>query len=183
LRLLILRHAKSDWSGKSEDHERPLAPRGKKAAPQIGAYMRAKGYRPALVLCSTAVRAKQTLELILPSFENEPETQFDRALYLAEWRQLMAEIQSAPTMASPLLLIGHNPGLEQLASALALQPQTAAERDRAQRMAYKFPTAALAVLDFDVPEWSEIGPGKGRLTDYMRPKDLLGSGTDDDPIA
>jgi phosphohistidine phosphatase len=172
LRLLLLRHAKSDWSGKSQDHDRPLAPRGKKAAPQIGAYMRTKGYQPALVLCSTAVRARQTLELIVPELEDEPETRFDRALYLAEWPGLMAEIQDVPASATPLLLVGHNPGLEQLAIALALQSQSGSERERAQRLAQKFPTAALAVLDFQIPDWGELRPGTGRLSDFVQPKDL-----------
>jgi phosphohistidine phosphatase len=172
LRLLLLRHAKSDWSGKSQDHERPLAARGKKAAPQIGAYMRANGYQPALVLCSTAVRAKQTLELIVLKLEDDPETRFDRALYLAEWPRLMTEIQDAPASATPLMLVGHNPGLEQLANALALQSQSGSERERAQKMAHKFPTAALAVLDFDIADWSEVRPGTGRLSDFVRPRDL-----------
>src|SRR5262249_45752034 len=97
---------------------------------------------------------------------------------LAEWPRLMAEIQDASTTATPLLLVGHNPGLEQLAIALALHPQTATERERAQKLAHKFPTAALAVLDFDVAGWREIGPGKGRLVDYMRPKDLRSSGAE-----
>jgi phosphohistidine phosphatase len=172
LRLLLLRHAKSDWSGKSQDHDRPLAPRGKKAAPQIGVYMRENGYQPALVLCSTAERAKQTLELVVPKLEDEPETRFDRALYLAEWPALMAEIRDASARATPLLLVGHNPGLEQLAIALVLQSQTPAERERAQRLAQKFPTAALAVLDFDMADWTELKPGTGRLIDFVRPKDL-----------
>jgi phosphohistidine phosphatase len=172
LRLMLLRHAKSDWSGNLQDHERPLAPRGKKAAPQIGAYMRANGYQPALVLCSTAVRATQTLELIVPKFEAEPETRFERALYLAEWPRLMAEIQDGSSSATPLLMVGHNPGLEQLAIALASPSQDPAERERAQKLAQKFPTAALAVLDFDIADWSELRPGTGRLRDYVRPKDL-----------
>lgn len=171
MQLLLLRHAKSDWSGKSDDHERPLAPRGNKSAPQIGAYMRAKGYRPALVLCSTAKRTRETLALVLSALASEPETYFERALYLAEWPGLMAEIRDAPA-ATPLLVVGHNPGLEQLAIALALQPQTAAERARAESLANKFPTAALAVLDFDIADWSDLRPGTGRLIDYVRPKDL-----------
>ena len=172
VRLLLLRHAKSDRSGKSDDHERPLAPRGEKSAPQMGAYMRVKGYQPVLVLCSTAARTKETLELILSALESEPETHFDRALYLAEWPELMAEIRNVPADATPLLVVGHNPGLEQLAIALALKAQTAAERARMQSLANKFPTAALAVLDFDIPAWSDLRPGTGRLIDYVRPKDL-----------
>lgn len=174
MRLLLLRHAKSDWptSDEKDDHERSLAARGRRAAPQIGAYMRAKGYEPALVLCSTARRTKETLELLLPYFKPAPKIRYQRTLYLAEWPVLLSAVQKAPVSASPLLLIGHNPGLEHLAIALALQPKTVAERARAQRLAQKFPTGALAVLDFEGTGWRSAKPGLGQLADYMRPKDL-----------
>lgn len=177
MRLLLLRHAKSDWpvSDEIDDHERPLSERGRRAAPQMADYMRAKGYEPALVLCSTARRTKETLKLLLPSFKKAPRIRYDRKLYLAEWPVLLAAVQKAPATASPLLLIGHNPGLEHLAIALALQPQTVAERGRAQRLAQKFPTAALAVIDFDATGWRSAKPGLGQLTDYVRPKDLKGA--------
>ena len=136
--------------------------------------MRKKGYEPALVLCSTAMRTQETLTLLLPHFAAAPKIRYDRALYLAEWPVLLAEIRDAPADASPLLIVGHNPGLEQLAIALALKPQSAAERARGEKLVQKFPTAALAVLDFDVPDWSQIKPGSGRLVDYFRPKDLRG---------
>jgi phosphohistidine phosphatase len=174
LRLLLLRHAKSDWSGKAGDHERPLSARGKTAAPRMGAAMRKKGYEPRLVLCSTATRAKETLELVLPYFSQGPEIRYDSALYHAEWPVLLAQIRDCSTDASPLLLIGHNPGLGQLAIALALQPQSAAERARAETLARKFPTAALAVLDFESADWSGVKPGLGKLADFVRPRDLRG---------
>jgi phosphohistidine phosphatase len=176
LRLLLLRHAKSDWSGNLGDHDRPLAPRGRKAAPRIGALMRKRGYVPAAVLCSTAERAKQTLDLLLPALRTDPKIEYDRALYLAEWPALLAAVHSAAE--TPLLMIGHNPGLEQLAVALVLQPQDAAERARLENLARKFPTAALAVLDFDAPHWEAVKPGTGRLTDFVRPRDLRGASTE-----
>ena len=175
MRLLLLRHAKSERPEAEEgleDHDRPLSERGRLAAPRIGAYMRASGYEPALVLCSTAERTKQTLKLILPAFKKAPKIRYERALYLAEWPQLLARINKAPANASPLLVVGHNPGLEHLAIALALQPNSAGERSRVQRLAEKFPTAALAVLDFTGTSWKRAKPGLGRLSDYVRPKDL-----------
>lgn len=172
MRLLLLRHAKSDWSGKAADHERPLAPRGRKAAQRIGAYMRKKTYEPAFVLCSTAERSKETLEFVLAALAAAPKIRYDRALYLTDWQQLLAEIRDCSTDASPLLLVGHNPGLEQLAIALALQPQDPAERARAQKLAQKFPAGALAVLDFELEHWSQIKPGLGRLVDFVRPKEI-----------
>jgi phosphohistidine phosphatase len=145
----------------------------------MGAYIRAKSYEPELVLCSTAERTKETLELVLPALAREPQIRYDRSLYLAEWPVLLAEIRALAGEASPLMVVGHNPGLEQLAVALALQAQSAAERGRLQKLAQKFPTAALAVLDFEIADWSGLKSGLGRLVDYVRPKDLDG-GTDGD---
>ena len=180
MRLLLLRHAKSDWSGKADDHARHLSARGKRTAPRIGVYMRAKGYEPELVLCSTAERTKETLELVLPALAGQPQIRYDRSLYLAEWPVLLAEIRALASEASPVMVVGHNPGLEQLAIALALQAQSAAERGRLQKLALRFPTAALAVLDFEIVDWSGLKPGLGRLIDYVRPKDLDGENGGDD---
>ncbi len=181
MRLLLLRHAKSDWSGKADDHARRLSARGKRMAPRTGAYIQAKSYDPKLVLCSTAERTKETLELVLPALARRPQIRYDRSLYLAEWPVLLAEIRALASKASPLMVVGHNPGLEQLAIALALQAQSAAERGRLQKLAQKFPTAALAVLDFEIADWSGLKPGLGRLIDYVRPKDLDDeNGGDDD---
>jgi phosphohistidine phosphatase len=179
VRLLLLRHAKSDWSGAhdEDDHDRPLSERGVDAAPKIAAYMRSHGYDPALVLCSTSRRTKETLKLIVPAFAQAPQIRYTRQLYLAEWPQLLAEVRKAPPAASPLLVIGHNPGIHQLALALSLQPRGAAEQSRAQELARKFPTGALAVFDFDGTQWLDVKPGAGRLVDYTRPKDLPIPGT------
>lgn len=176
MRLLLLRHAKSDWSGDLGDHDRPLAPRGRKAAPRMGAFMRKSGYVPEAVLCSTAERTKETLELLLHALRADPPVRYDRTLYLAEWPALLAALQGAEGSETPLLMIGHNPGVEQLAMALAIQPQDAAERARFEKLERKFPTAALAVLDFDAPHWGAIKPGTGRLTDFVRPRDIAGAG-------
>ena len=172
MRLLLLRHAKSDWSGNLGDHDRPLAPRGRKAVPRMGALMRKNGYVPAAVLCSTAARTRETLELLLPALRADPAIRYDQALYLAEWPSLLAALQSTEAAGTPLLMIGHNPGIEQLAMALVIQPQDAAERARFEKLERKFPTAALAVLDFDEPHWGAVKPGTGRLTDFVRPRDL-----------
>jgi phosphohistidine phosphatase len=174
LRLLLLRHAKSDWSGSLGDRDRPLAPRGRKAAPRMGAFMRKKGYVPAAVLCSTAERTKETLDLLLSALGADPKVHYEQALYLAEWPALVAVVQSASAADTPLLVVGHNPGLEQLAIALAAQPQDAAERTRLEQLEHKFPTAGLVVLDFAAPHWSAVKPHSGRLTDFVRPRDIGG---------
>jgi len=180
LRLLLLRHAKSDWSKDADDHDRPLSVRGRNAAPEIARHMRTKYYVPEVVLCSTARRTRETLDLLLPAWKKKPALRYERALYLADWPVLLANLKKAPARASPLLLVGHNPGIEQLAIALALQPRSVAERARLQRLTQKFPTAALAVLDFEVSSWRNLKPGMGQLVDYIRPKDLAGWSAVDD---
>ena len=142
-------------------------------------YMRSKNYVPALVLCSTAQRTRETLDLLLAAWTKTPAVRYERSLYLSEWPLLLATVKKAPGRASPLLVIGHNPGLEQLAIALALQPKGTAERARLERLTQKFPTSALAVLDFGMSSWRDIAPGSGELADYVRPKDLC-SGRDGD---
>ena len=146
----------------------------------MGAWMQAKGYEPKLVLCSTAERTRETLDLVLPGLARRPQIRYDRSLYLAEWPALLAEIRAVADETSPLMVVGHNPGLEQLAIALALQAQSAAERGRLEKLAQKFPTAALAVLNFEIADWSGLKPGLGRLIDYVRPKDLDGENGGDD---
>jgi phosphohistidine phosphatase len=175
-RLFLLRHAKSDWSKpggrQRDDHERSLNARGQEAAALIGRYMRKKKYQPALVLCSTATRTRETLKILLPALGASPEIRYEDTLYLAEWPRLLEAVRAAPEKASPVLLVGHNPGMEQLAAALVARPQTAAGRALAGVMAQKFPTGALAVFDFRGDSWTAVKPGAGRLKDFVRPKEL-----------
>lgn len=138
----------------------------------MASYMRDKGWIPDIVLCSTAVRTRETLDLALPFFSPRPTIRHARGLYLAEWPALLNAIRELPQANTTALLIGHNPGIEQLALALALNPKTAAERVRSEKLAEKFPTAALAVLEFTGADWYAVKPGEGLLLDYVRPKDL-----------
>jgi phosphohistidine phosphatase len=174
--LMLLRHAKSDWpeskSGpKMDDHDRPLSDRGIKDAPRMGAHIRAGKREPDLVLCSTSARTRETWELIAPELRSKPQAHFDRALYLAAWPQLLAIVQTAPANVHSLMLIGHNPGMEQLAAQLAAEPHGAAERERVAAMRKKFPTCALAVVEFE-GAWKKVAHGTGRLVAFVRPKDL-----------
>lgn len=180
MRLLLLRHAKSDWGKDADDHERPLSARGRKAAPEVAHYMRRQDDVPETVLCSTSKRTKETLDLLLPVWRKKPAVRYEGELYLADWPVLLANLKKAPALASPLLLVGHNPGIEQLAIALAGQPKDAQERARLQRLTQKFPTAALAVFDFEIASWRNLKPGSGHLVDYVRPKDLARGSADDD---
>jgi phosphohistidine phosphatase len=109
---------------------------------------------------------------VLPYFSPSPKVRALKTLYLAEWSTILKLIHEVPDDTQSVLLVGHNPGIERLAVALALNPSGAAERGRAESLAEKFPTAALAVFDFDGKHWTAVKPGLGRLVDFVRPKDL-----------
>ncbi|MEJ1969200.1 MAG: histidine phosphatase family protein [Rhizomicrobium sp.] len=170
-RLLLLRHAKTEPGG-AADHERELIPRGREDAPRIGRYIRDHGYAPELILSSTARRTVETVELATEEVTTAARVDYLEALYLAEPDVILSIVRLAPDKMKSVMVVGHNPGLEQLAGFLAREPVKRRERDRFDLLEEKFPTAALAVLDFDVPRWRDIGPGGGVLTDFVRPRDV-----------
>lgn len=135
-------------------------------------HLRASSLEPGIVLCSTSTRTRETLKLIRPAFRNNPRIRFLRSLYLAEWKVMLAAIRKTPVGTGTVLLVGHNPGMEELALALTKPPRTEAGRRHVRRLRKKFPTAALAVLDFDATAWTGILPQRGRLLAFVRPKDL-----------
>jgi phosphohistidine phosphatase len=174
LTLTLLRHAKSSWDEPLDDFDRPLAPRGEKAAPQAGAALAAKGLRPDLVLCSGAVRARETLARVLPALGlPAPDVIYDDALYMAAPATLLSRLRGITAAfkgETPrhVLLVGHNPGLEELALLLV----GAGPREDRARLATKFPTAAFATITFPVESWSEVAAGSGRLEQFITPKQL-----------
>ena len=164
--LYLLRHAKSSWKDETlADHERPLSGRGRKAAKRMAEYMRAEGVVPALVLCSSARRARETLERVLPSPSADVEVEIEDDLYAAGAEELLARLRRVPADAPSVLLIGHNPGVEQLAASLA----RAGERLRA--LEAKYPTSALAELAFE-GSWADLRPGVAELTAFVKPREL-----------
>jgi len=169
--LYLMRHAKSDWQDPSqEDFDRPLNARGRRAAPAMGAFLGAELGRPDHVLCSAAKRAVLTWELIEPELGAGIPVTWSDDLYMASPSALLkAIIALAPPDAGTLLVIGHNPGLEGLAADLAGPGSDPKARSRLKA---KFSTAAVAALAFDVPAWTELRPGHGRLRRFVRPKDL-----------
>ena len=170
--LYALRHAKSDQGdGTVSDHERPLNARGRDAAPKMGAYLTSMGYRPDLILCSTARRTVETCNLVQPVL-GEITVSFEQGLYLAEARMIFDRVRRLEDKVGSVLVIGHNPGLEQLAHALSVAPKTEEEESRHRRMREKFSTCALAVIKFPAKTWREIKQGGGLLVDFMRPRDL-----------
>ena len=169
-RLLLLRHAKSSWDDSGiADHERPLAPRGERAAAAVAAYLAQRGAAPDLVLCSTAVRARQTLERMLAALPGRPEVRTTRELYLAEPERILGLVQGVDDGAAGLLVVGHNPGLGELAASLA----GTGDAKPLARLRERFPTFAVAVLEFDVASWRDVAPGGGRLAGFATPKDLV----------
>ena len=166
-RLLLLRHAKSSWETPGlPDHERPLARRGRHAIRAIRRHVAAGSDTPDLVLCSTARRAVETWEGVAPGFL--PVTvDFSPELYGATAAELLRRLQRVPEGIACLLVVGHNPGLEELASGLV----GTGEAEMRRRLETKFPTGALATFVVAGP-WAELGWGTAELTEYVVPRDL-----------
>jgi len=164
-RLLLLRHAKSSWDDPSlADRDRPLAPRGHKAAERMAEHLRSSAAPVDLVLCSPALRTTETLEHVGRAF-GDAEIVVEDGLYGASDQELLDRLRRVPRDAEAVALIGHNPGVQDLALDLA------GDGDDLQRMRAKFPTGALAVLEFD-GGWAELAEGGGRLVAFVTPKDL-----------
>lgn len=174
-RLFLLRHAKAERETPgSDDEARALAPRGREDASRMGRYLCEEVYIPDLVLCSSAVRTKQTLELLLPELGARPAVQYLDELYLARPDTILSLVRQAQDAAGSLMIVGHNPGLADCANALAREPESRAMRKRYLSMMEKFPTGALAVLDFEIAQWRAVAAAAGELEIFMRPKDLRG---------
>lgn len=170
-RLMLLRHAKSDWSGSGQtDHERGLALRGETAAPLMGRYMAGQALVPDHAIVSTAVRTRETWQLVAKAFPQKPPATYERRIYEAESEAILAAIADAPSSAKTLLVVGHNPGFHETAMLLV----GSGDKGARAKLSAKFPTAALAVIDFDVKSWSAIRPGSGRLERFVTPRAIGG---------
>ncbi len=177
-KLVLLRHAKSAWPD-MPDHERPLARRGQRDAPVMGRWLRAAGHVPDQVLCSTARRARETWQLAQAGLGATPPVSFEDGVYGGSAAQLLDLIRRAPQAARTVLIVGHDPAIQELALGLTATTSPAhlgAASDAAppamlDRMRAKFPTAAIAVLEF-TGNWDQLGPGAARLTRFVTPRDL-----------
>ena len=168
-RLMLLRHAKSDWANPTlRDHDRPLNARGRESAPKMGAYMARHALVPELIVASTAKRVVETLDLALAAFEIAPKIKSEPRVYEAGANALLGLVKEAPRAVHSLLLVGHNPGMAEFASSLI----ASGDVDARQRLIEKFPTAALAVIDFAVDDWSKVHPRGGRLDRFVVPRAL-----------
>lgn len=163
--LYLLRHAKSSWADPTlSDHERPLAPRGRRDAKRIAAHLLQQRVEPEVVLCSSAARARETLELLRPALGSST-VEVEEELYAASSDELLARIRLVPDAVDSVMLIGHNPGLHQLALTLA------SSGDELERLEAKFPTAALSTLAVS-KGWSRLEPADATVAAYVVPKQL-----------
>ncbi|MDA5192402.1 SixA phosphatase family protein [Govanella unica] len=166
--LMLLRHAKSDWSAAGiADHDRPLNARGDAAAIRMGQYLARENLWPDLVLCSTALRTRETLAHLLDACDRPPSVRYEKALYLASPRAMLKFVQDASNDLKSLMLIGHNPGTHSLANMLAAAESKSARAELAE----KFPTGALALLQFK-GQWADVIPGSGQLMRFIKPRSL-----------
>jgi phosphohistidine phosphatase len=165
--LFLLRHAKSSWEHDGlPDHDRPLAPRGQRAAARLAAYVRDAGIRPELALCSSARRARETIEPIAPYVG---EVRVDGHLYGATAAEVLERLHAvAPTVAS-VLVVAHNPGLQDL--ALGLAAASASDPAALAEVEAKFPTGAMAVITATAT-WDALTWGGGSLRRVVLPRSL-----------
>ncbi|MBC8038218.1 MAG: histidine phosphatase family protein [Rhizobiales bacterium] len=171
LNLMLLRHAKaSELKTGREDIDRPLTGRGKRAAMAMGHYMKANGLVPGLVLCSPAVRAKGTWDLVAKELGASPKVLFEQAIYdFGDGEELLNSVRRHAKNEKSVLLVGHNPSTKGLALRLAHK----GDKKIRGRLETKYPTAALAVIKLDVGSWAAVAEGSGTLARFVRPRDIM----------
>lgn len=170
LQLLLLRHAKSSHKDLNlDDHSRPLNDRGRLAAEAMASYLKDHGLKPDLILSSTAERTRRTVDPIQAQWP-DIRTRFVDDLYLASVPTVMDCIQRVGS-SRRLMIVGHNPTMEELAVHLFDRTK---DHDRAVAadLTAKFPTGALAILDFDIESWRQVAPHTAGLTNFVKPRDL-----------
>lgn len=164
-RLAVLRHAKSAWPDDVADVDRPLAERGRRDAPEAGRWLRDRGLLPDRVVCSPARRTRETWNLVAAQWDRVPPVDFDARVYGAGTDGLVQLVRGLDPRAVTVLLIGHQPAVQELVLRLATDA-AGAELDRLRE---KFPTSGIAVLELDGP-WSGLREGAARLVDFIVPR-------------
>ncbi len=166
-RLLLLRHAKSDWSSPGmADVMRPLNDRGEAAARLMGGYMARHGLIPDRVVCSTATRTRETWAGLCAQWPAEVPVASEESLYAAAPQTILSVVRDAGEPARTLLVIGHNPGIHEVANLLI----ASGDVEMRERLREKFPTAGLAVIDFTAKMWNRIREQSGRLERFVTPR-------------
>jgi phosphohistidine phosphatase len=165
-RLFVLRHAKSSWDDPGlDDHERPLAPRGRRALEALASHMSDRNIHPELVLCSSSRRTRETLDGIAVGGEHV----IERTLYGAGAEELIDRLRQLPESVSSAMLVGHNPSAQMLVLRLTNHDADGSADPQRDEVKRKFPTGGLATLAFDC-DWSELAPGCARLEEFTSPK-------------
>lgn len=160
MRLILMRHAKSDWSSfATRDHDRPLNARGARSARAMGDWMRGHGYLPDRTLCSTATRTRETLA----GLQIDAPVSYEKALYHASPDTMLHVLRGAT--GNTVLMIGHNPGIAELAEMLVRTPPH-------HPRFFDYPTCATLVADFDASDWTQVSPGGGNPVDFVVPREL-----------
>ena len=160
--LVLMRHAKSSWDTAAADHERPLNDRGEKAAPRMGRWIAGQGLQPDLILCSTATRAHRTAQLVAVSFDQPVEVRATKKLYLPLPEDILEVVACEGGDAETILVVAHNPGVSVAVEQFA-------------GVATVMPTAAAAVVDFSVDDWSDLlVEANGSMREFCRVKELVG---------
>lgn len=168
--LTLLRHAKSGWNDPvARDFDRPLNARGRRAGETIGRHMRALGLAFDRVVASPAVRVVETLEEVGAGYGRALEPEWDRRIYLASGATLLDVVNALPDDSGSVLMVGHNPGLEDLALMLVPDNGDTALRDELET---KYPTATLAQMTLDIDRWADAAAGCATLDRFIRPRDL-----------
>lgn len=170
-RLLLLRHAKAAQDTGEGDLARVLTDRGRTDAAHMGHAMDVRGYLPDAVICSTAQRTRQTWAVLSAELAKPSAVSFRKELYLASPRQILEQVHQSEDAVDTLLVVGHNPGMQECALRLARRPLSKSEGHKREDMREKFPTCALAVLDFDATSWSDV-TAEGILLEFLCPRDL-----------
>lgn len=164
-RLLLLRHAKSDWGDNTvPDHDRPLAPRGIRSADLLRDHLEGSGERPSLVLCSSARRTRETLAHVLPGLGRELDVRIEPGLYTFSSLDVLQRVREIPDDVTTAMVVGHNPATEDLARMLA--------SNGGELIGSKYPTGGLAVLELEAETWAAAGKGNGALLSFTTPKQL-----------
>ncbi|HEX8164304.1 MAG TPA: histidine phosphatase family protein [Beijerinckiaceae bacterium] len=171
-RLMLLRHARAAPADGMADIDRPLSDRGREAVPRVAAHLSDEQLFPDLALVSTARRARETWDLAAPGLGEVP-VRFEPRIYEAPADRLLKVVREVEGGVRTLLMVGHNPGFEDLAKLLIGH----GDRYAFARMARRYPTAGLVVIDLPAEDWRDVGPGSGRLDRFVTPKSL---GQDED---
>jgi len=170
-KIILLRHAKSSWDNTAlGDHDRPLNKRGRAAVPLIAAWLTERGHLPDTVLCSSAVRTRQTVQIIRDTVPEMPAPLIEPGLYHASSGAMLDLLKHLPGTCQTVMLAAHQPGV----GSLTRQLSNGREEHRCKRAYTHFPTAAAAVMEIDVGDWRNLDHGGGHFVDFAVPRELTG---------